>query len=84
MACEFLDGGRVTRCRAVLGVLIPSHHERERYCHGDSDRCPTLRLYRIQSTAIPQQDYYALWVPVRAPRADEERAVEPAVERTIM
>lgn len=64
MACEHFEQGRVARCRAVAGTLIPSHFERERYCTSDdSTSCPTLRLYALRRGPLPQKDYWALWVP---------------------
>ena len=64
MACEFFDDGRLARCTAVSGLLIPSHHERERYCRTDgSGECPTFRLYQLRRAPLPQDAYYALWVP---------------------
>ena len=79
MACPFFRDGRLTSCLAVEGVLIPSHHERERYCRTEGeDRCPTLRLYRLRRRPIPQADYYALWIaPVR-------RLCTPAAETVCM
>jgi hypothetical protein len=64
MACiHFEENGRATRCRAVEGTLIPSHFERERYCHGDENRtCPTQRLYQLRGTPLSQEVYYRLWI----------------------
>jgi hypothetical protein len=78
MACEFFDDGRLARCNAVSGLLIPSHHERERYCRTDeSAACPTYRLYQLRGGPLPQDAYYALWVPpVPAPAAPKP-VVEP-------
>jgi hypothetical protein len=71
MACECFEEGRVTRCRAVSGTLIPSHHEREHYCRATDGKlgCPTYRLYQLRSAPLTQEAYYALWLP-----ADEEPA----------
>lgn len=64
MACEHFEQGRVARCRAVAGTLIPSHFEREHYCTTDeSARCPTRVLYTLRQKPLPQQEYWALWVP---------------------
>jgi hypothetical protein len=73
MGCELFDDGRLARCNAVAGLLIPSHHERERYCRSDENRtCPTYRLYQVRGTPLPQDVYYALWVaPAPQPPLDE-------------
>lgn len=64
MACEFFDDGRLVRCAAVAGLLIPSHHERERYCRTDGNiACPTYQLHRLRGGPLPQEAYYALWLP---------------------
>jgi len=71
MACECFDDGRVARCRAVTGDVIPSHYERENYCRTDgSARCPTWRLFQIKRAPIPEELYYQLWM---APVETEER-----------
>jgi hypothetical protein len=68
MACEFFDEGRLARCTAVCGLLIPSHHEREHYCRTDENAaCPTFKLYQLHKSPVPQEQYYSLWVPP-APR----------------
>jgi hypothetical protein len=81
MACELFDGGRLARCGAVSGLLIPSHHERERYCRSDESHvCPTYRLYRLRGALVPQADYYALWL-APGPLPDEPPELEPFSER---
>lgn len=63
MACPLFDEGRLPRCNAVSGLVIPSCHERERYCRSDdSGACPTRKLYSLRGRALPQDDYFALWV----------------------
>jgi len=64
MTCvHFEENGRLPRCRAVEGTLIPSHFERERYCHGDGNgECPTQRLYQLRGTRLSQDLYYRLWI----------------------
>src|SRR5438067_1491885 len=78
MACEHFEDGARARCRAVAGTLIPSHHERERYCRSpDPSSCPTRRLFeRLRVGPVPQDAYYALWVPTAPPDAknDPQRA----------
>ena len=79
MACEFFDDGRLARCTAVSGLLIPSHHERERYCRTDgSDGCPTFKLYQLRRAPLPQDAYYALWVAPVASEAPLSQADKPA------
>jgi hypothetical protein len=64
MACECFEDGRLARCRAVAGTLIPSHYERETYCRSDgSGNCPTFRLYQLRRAPLPQDLYYSLWIP---------------------
>jgi hypothetical protein len=69
-----LEEGRVVRCHAVDGDLIPSLHERERYCRGESNwaSCPTFQLHRREQRRLAQEEYYALWtlpeLPAIAPR----------------
>ncbi len=78
MACELFDDGRLARCNAVAGLLIPSHHERERYCRSDENRdCPTYRLYQVRGTPLPQEVYYALWV-APAPEAPVDAPAPPS------
>lgn len=78
MACELFDEGRMARCNAVCGLLIPTHHEREHYCRSDESRaCPTYRLYQQRGGPVPQADYYALWLAPAPPPADEATAPVP-------
>jgi len=76
MACGFFDDGRLTRCSAVAGLLIPSLHERERYCRSDEHQaCPTFKLYQLHGAPVSQEAYYAQWVePAPAPRQEEPDA----------
>jgi hypothetical protein len=80
MACELFDDGRLARCTAVAGLLIPSHHERERYCRTDGSRdCPTFKLYQLRRAPLPQDVYYSLWVapapaPIEGPTVDAPRS----------
>jgi hypothetical protein len=63
MACECLEEGRAVRCKAVDGELIPSLHERERYCRHERNwaSCPTFQLQEREQRRIAQEEYYALW-----------------------
>ena len=81
MACEFFDDGRLARCAAVTGMLIPSHHERERYCRSDGEAaCPTFKLYQLRHAPLPQDAYWALWVaPAPAAQKAEPLAETPSL-----
>jgi hypothetical protein len=60
----------------VTGELIPSLHERERYCRSDEKfaDCPTWRLFQRERRRLAQAEYYALWTP---PVFPELRPVVP-------
>ena len=75
MACECLEEGRRVCCNAVDGELIPSLHERERYCRHDSNwaSCPTFQLRAREHRRIAQEEYYALWTQPELP------AIRPAL-----
>jgi hypothetical protein len=76
MACECFDEQRLARCTAVAGTLVPTHHERERYCRGDGKHdCPTYRLYQLRGARLSQDAYYALWM---TPVPETSPAGEPA------
>jgi hypothetical protein len=80
MACEFFDDGKLARCTAVDGLLIPSHHERERYCRTDGNSgCPTFQLYQLKRAPLSQDAYYALWMPAPPTQRASE---EPVAART--
>lgn len=80
MACELFDDGRLARCGAVEGLLIPSHHERERYCRTDgSAACPTRKLYQLSRGPVPQSVYYAQWIPPAPATRPADRAPSDAV-----
>jgi hypothetical protein len=90
MACKCLEEGRTVRCSAVNGDLIPSLHERERYCRSESNwaSCPTFQLHRREERQLMQEEYYALWtlpnLPPLIPRAPSLRAeVEPPLSRAV-
>ena len=64
MACPHFEDGRFARCKAVSGQHIPTCHERERYCRSDENAaCPTYRLVQLRGAPLPQDAYYALWLP---------------------
>lgn len=71
MACECFQDGVKARCRAVTGELIPSLHERERYCRsvGNEIFCPTFQLFQRERRRLAQDEYYALWTTPELPPA---------------
>jgi hypothetical protein len=84
MACPYLVEERLCRCNAVRGLLIPSIFERDRFCRTeDFGECPTYRACESRGAKLPQEVYYALWLPLLeepTPEAAEESAepVPPA------
>jgi hypothetical protein len=87
MACECLEEGRKVRCNAVDGELIPSLHERERYCRADANwaSCPTFQLRAREHRRIAQEEYYALWTlpempPIRPVLRTESK---PSLQRAV-
>lgn len=85
MACDQFVEGRLCRCSAVRGLLIPSIYERERFCRTEEgfSRCPTYRAFNARRAKLPQEVYYALWMPLMEEPAvtEEERSAE-SVEQT--
>jgi len=57
---------RLCRCSGVQGLLIPSVYERERFCRpeGGHNSCPTFCAYHARGAKLPQEVYYALWLPI--------------------
>jgi hypothetical protein len=73
MACPHFEEGTLCRCAAVRGFLVPSLHERERFCRSDGfRRCRTFCARALRDTPLPQEVYYALWLP------EGDEAAEPA------
>jgi hypothetical protein len=70
MACSLFEERHCDRCGAVTGTLIPSHHERERYCRTNNyTRCPTYQLYRLRGKPLSEETYFDLWLaPSPEPR----------------
>jgi len=79
MPCPLFDDGRNARCHAVAGGVVPSLHERERYCRTDlPDQCPTLIEY-ARAGQLTEERYYSIWIaPVSPPLA--VRPTAPAEE----
>jgi hypothetical protein len=64
MPCPHFQIGTLCRCTAVRGLLVPSLYERERFCRSDEPaRCPTYRARSLREEALPEEVYYALWLP---------------------
>ena len=75
MACGYLATEQgLCRCRAVRGLVTPSLHERERFCRNEPARCPTYQLRARRDEALPEEVYYALWLPVFSDEAHAEEA----------
>ncbi|MBI4510254.1 MAG: hypothetical protein HY698_11520 [Deltaproteobacteria bacterium] len=73
MACLLFVDERLCRCLAVRDWLVPSHHERERFCRSSEPRrCPTYRAYERTGEPIGEEDYYRLWLPPRRTDDDEQ------------
>jgi hypothetical protein len=79
MPCGFFEEGRLCRCAAVRGLLTPSVYEREKFClTDDSSRCPTFRARALRDEALPEEVYYALWLPL-----EEERDPQCAAQEIV-
>ncbi len=93
MACECLEEGRKVSCKAVDGELIPSLHERERYCRHDANwaSCPTFQLKQRTQRRLAQEEYYALWTqpalppiaPVLRKQAPLRNETAPPIDRAV-
>lgn len=65
MPCPYFEENRLCRCRAVRGLLVPSVYERERYCRTAEPReCPTWQARSRRHGPLPEEVYYALWLPL--------------------
>lgn len=63
MPCPNFVDDRLCRCMAVTGLLVPSVHERERFClTSSSENCPTFRASEERGRPISLQQYYSLWI----------------------
>jgi hypothetical protein len=67
MSCPWLRGGKLCRCQAVRGGVVPSLYERERFCHGERSRCPTYQRLRARGGPIEPAEYYGLWLAPERP-----------------
>lgn len=67
MPCPRFEEGALCRCTAVAGFVVPSLHERERFCRTDhSLRCPTRAARERRSEPLKESEYWALWLPATA------------------
>ncbi len=65
MSCPHFVDDSLCRCAAVRGHLVPSLHERERFCRSDQpERCPTFQARALRGAALPEEVYYRLWLPL--------------------
>lgn len=65
MACPHFVDDTLCRCAAVRGHLVPSVHERELFCrNGEHERCPTFQARAARASALPEEVYYRLWLPL--------------------
>jgi hypothetical protein len=63
MSCPLLQPGRIPRCDAVEGELIPTLHERERFCYTrEFMQCPTMRQMLRAHRRLREDEYFALWI----------------------
>jgi hypothetical protein len=70
MTCPyFVDSARCV-CLAVDEELIPTIHERTRYCRGQHERCPTFLAREAAGEAIPLNLYETLWYAPAASAGD--------------
>lgn len=82
MACEHFENATLCRCRAVGGLLVPSLFERERYCLSDEPaRCPTFATRALRGETLPEEVYYALWLPGRGATGLDVEAAGPVPEQ---
>jgi hypothetical protein len=64
MACPFFREDRGARCRAISDDVVPSLHERERFCCSrDYGDCPTLRMMLRLRRPITESEYLAIYLP---------------------
>ncbi len=77
MACPKLEEGSLCRCAAVRGFVVPSLHERERFCLTDGwPRCPTFVASAAYHAPLPEEAYYAIWLPSRREALGPSSALE--------
>jgi hypothetical protein len=75
MSCPLFEEARACRCRAVSGDVVPSLHERERFCRtSQPERCPTYQQF-LATGELDEEEYYAIWL---TPRPEPVVAVQIA------
>jgi hypothetical protein len=83
MACPFFREDRGARCRAISEDVVPSMHERERFCCSrDYGDCPTLRMMLRLRRPITESEYLAIYLPP-APGARSPEDASPDVEHEV-
>jgi hypothetical protein len=68
MPCPLYVAGTDCRCTAVREPIVPSLHERERFCRSGHRLCPTYVAHELTGGPIPEENYYRLWL---SPRRNE-------------
>ncbi len=67
MACPRFEDHALCHCTAVAGSVVPSVHERERWCLTENwARCPTYRARALRASPLPEEAYYEIWLPAQA------------------
>jgi hypothetical protein len=46
----------------VKDTIVPSLHERERFCHSGHRLCPTYVACEMHGAPIPEENYFRLWL----------------------
>lgn len=62
MPCPHFADGPDCRCAAVRDTIVPSLHERERFCRAGHRLCPTFVACGLHGAPIPEENYYRLWL----------------------
>ena len=61
MACKYFAAGRLPRCAAVRGLIVPSAFEREKFCgSGSFGECLVYQAFQQNGGQIKEADFYAL------------------------
>jgi hypothetical protein len=81
--CPYFRGTPWACCHAVEGdKVVPTLHERERYClgNGDHHRCPTLAAAQARGGRLSERDYFMLWMMPAAPPPAGGLPSDPAAD----
>ncbi|MDB4968085.1 MAG: hypothetical protein JWN44_3774 [Myxococcales bacterium] len=64
MACPLFCEDKGARCRAISADVVPTIHERERFCRSaDYGDCPTLRMMLRLRRPLSEDEYLAIYLP---------------------